>query len=107
MDFKQIQNAINMASYIALDNYRARNAIIDRFNDEYEANGEPRRCNRIKGECNYYLPITDSNGNKLDEVKVDCDVIPVINSSYRYIFRLNGTKIARKNLAKEIMTLMS
>ena len=107
MNFNQIHDSINMVSGMAKDNYDSRNAIIDRFNDEYEANGEPRRCNYIKGECIYYLPITDGNGNKLDEIKVDCDVIPVVKGGYRYIYRLNGNKIARKNLTKEIMALMS
>jgi hypothetical protein len=100
-----IQDAVNFASKFAKENYDKRNEIIYRFNDEYAANGEPRRCQYIKGECNYYLPITDGWGNKLDEIRVDCDVIPTIKGDYRYLYKINGKKIARKNLIQQLINL--
>jgi len=56
-------------------------------------------------ECNYYLPITDGNGNKLNEIRVDCDVIPTIKGDYRYLYKINGKKIARKNLIQQLINL--
>jgi hypothetical protein len=103
--FNELHESINLVSQMAKDNYDARNAIIDRFNDEYEANGEPRRCQYVKGECNYYLPITDGLGNKLNEIRVDCDVIPTIKGDYRYLYKINGKKIARKNLIQQLINL--
>ena len=104
--FNEIHDNINMISGLAKDNYDKRNGIIDRFNDEYEANGEPRRCHHIKGECNYYIPVLNDKYQKVDEIKVECDVIPVIKGGYRYIYRLNDRKVARKNLVNEILKLM-
>jgi hypothetical protein len=98
-----IQEAVNFASKLAKENYDKRNEIINRFNDEYEANGEPRRCQYIKGECNYYLPITDGNGNKLEEITIECDVIPTVKNTYRYTYRLNGKRIARKDIIRTVL----
>ena len=98
-----VHEAINFASKLAKENYDARNAVIDRFNDEYESNGEPRRCSYIKGECNYYLPITDLEGNKLDELMIECDVIPTIKGTYRYTYRLDGKRIARNKIISTVI----
>lgn len=98
-----INEAVNFASKLAKENYDKRNEIINRFNDEYEANGEPRRCKLIKGECNYYLPICDLDGNKLEEIKIECDVIPTVKGDYRFTYRLNGKRIARKNIIRAVI----
>ena len=99
-----INDAVNFVSKLAKENYDKRNEIINRFNDEYEANDEPRRCQLIKGECNYYLPICDLNGNKLEEITIECDVIPTVKGDHRYTYRVNGKRIARKNIIRTVLS---
>ncbi len=99
-----IQDSINLASKLARDNYDARNGIIDRLNATVVV--DPRsKASYIAGECSYYFPLHNQNGDKINEVKLYCRCSPTVKGGVRFSYTLNGKTIARSKIVNRMIEL--
>ncbi len=104
MNFNDIHDSINLASKLAKDNYDARNGIIDRLNETVVVDVRSR-ASYIAGECSYYFPLHNQNGDKINEVKLYCRCSPTVKGGIRYSYKLNGKVIPRHKIAQRMSDL--
>jgi len=104
MTIDDIQESINLTTKLAKDNYDARNGIIDRLNSTVVV--DPRsKASYIAGECSYYFPLHNSQGDKINEVKLYCRCSPTVKGNIRYSYTVNGKVIALKNVFLKLVDL--
>jgi len=100
----RIQDSINLASKLARDNYDARNGIIDRLNATVVVDVRSK-ASYIAGECSYYFPLHNQNGDKINEVKLYCRCSPTVKGGVRFSYTLNGKTIARTKIVNRMIEL--
>ncbi len=100
----RIQDSINLASKLARDNYDARNGIIDRLNATVVVDVRSK-ASYIAGECSYYFPLHNQNGDKINEVKLYCRCSPTVKGGVRFSYTLNGKTIARSKIVNRMIEL--
>jgi hypothetical protein len=100
----EIQESIELTAKLAKDNYDARNAIIDRLNATVVVN-PASKAGYIAGECVHYLPLHNSAGDKINEVKLYCRCAPTVKGGIRYSYSVNGKVVALKNLFLKLVDL--
>jgi hypothetical protein len=104
MTLTDIQESIDLATKLAKDNYDARNGIIDRLNATVVV--DPRsKASYIAGECSYYFPLHNLNGEKINEVKLYCRCSPTVKGATRYSYTVNGKVVALKNVLVKLVDL--
>lgn len=100
----EIQESIELTAKLAKDNYDARNAIIDRLNATVIV--DPRsKASYIEGGCSHYLPLHNSAGDKINEVKLYCRCAPTVKGGIRYSYSVNGKVVALKNVFLKLVDL--
>jgi hypothetical protein len=104
MNFNDLHDSINLTAKLAKDNYDARNAIIDRLNATVVVN-PASKAGYIAGECVHYLPLHNSAGDKINEVKLYCRCAPTVKGGIRYSYSVNGKVVALKNLFLKLVDL--
>jgi len=102
MTLTDIQESIALATKLAKDNYDARNGIIDRLNATVVV--DPRsKASYIAGECSYYFPLHNLQGEKINEVKLYCRCAPTVKGGIRYSYSVNGKVVALKNVLVKLV----
>jgi hypothetical protein len=102
MNLSDIQESIDLTTKLARDNYDARNGIIDRLNDTVVV--DPRsKASYIAGECSYYFPLHNLQGEKINEVKLYCRCAPTVKGGIRYSYSVNGKVVALKNVLVKLV----
>jgi hypothetical protein len=104
MTINDIQDSINLASKLARDNYDARNGIIDRLNSTVVVDSRSK-ASYIAGECSYYFPLHNQQGDKINEVKLYCRCSPTVKGGVRYSYTVNGKVVALKNVFLKLVDL--
>ncbi len=99
----RIQDSINLTSKLARDNYDARNGIIDHMRIDWSEHAH--RLTYIAGECSYYFPLHNQNGDKINEVKLYCRCSPTVKGGVRFSYTLNGKTIARSKIVNRMIEL--
>ena len=104
MTINDIQESIDLTTKLARDNYDARNGIIDRLNATVVV--DPRsKASYIAGECSYYFPLHNLQGEKISEVKLYCRCAPTVKIGIRYSYSVNGKVVALKNVFLKLVDL--
>ena len=92
MTTNDLFDSIKLTETLALENYQARNGVVDY---------------RLDGVCNHYFPIWD-NANpsfKTGEIVLTCKVSKTIKGQLRYNFLINGKRVAEKSIGSEFVKL--
>ena len=92
MNINDLFDSIKLTETLALENYQARNGVVDY---------------RLDGVCNHYFPIWD-NANpsfKNGEIVLTCKVSKTVKGQLRYNFLINGKRIAEKSIRSEFVKL--
>ena len=100
----EIQENVALTAKLAKDNYDARNGIIDRLNSTVVV--DPRsKASYIAGECTFYFPLHNVNGDKINEVALYCRCAPTVKGGIRYSYSVNGKVVALKNVFLKLVDL--
>jgi len=102
MNLSDIQESIDLTTKLARDNYDARNGIIDRLNDTVVVDSRSK-ASYIAGECSYYFPLHNLQGEKINEVKLYCRCAPTVKGGIRYSYSVNGKVVALKNVLVKLV----
>ena len=81
---------LELSEQLALENYNARNGVIDYHLD---------------GVCNHHFATFDANGQMSGEVVLSCRVAKTVNGNLRYTWRINGERVAKRNIDHEFIRL--
>jgi len=84
MNINDLFDSIKLTETLALENYQARNGVVDY---------------RLDGVCNHYFQY--NNG----EIVLTCKVSKTIKGQLRYNFLINGKRIAEKSIRSEFVKL--
>ena len=87
-----LYDSIKLSEQLALENYNARNGVVDY---------------RLDGVCNHYFPLyTGGNPSyKLGEILLTCKVSKTVKGQMRYTFQINGKRIAEKHIVTQFIEL--
>jgi hypothetical protein len=83
MDTNEFLSAVKLTEQLALENYEQRNGVVDY---------------RLPGVCNHYMATYDMNGKRNGELCLSCTVSKTIGGQLRYTFKVDGERVAYKNL---------
>ena len=81
---------IELSEQLALENYNARNGVIDYHLD---------------GVCNHHFAAFDANGQMSGEIVLSCRVTKTVSGNLRYTWRINGERVAKRNIDHEFIRL--
>ena len=94
MNINDLFDSIKLTETLALENYQARNGVVDY---------------RLDGVCNHYFPQYDTLGPnpsfKNGEIVLTCKVSKTIKGQLRYNFLVNGKRIAEKMIPSTFLSL--
>ena len=100
----EIQESIALTAKLAKENYDARNNVIDRLNATV-VNDPRSKARYIAGECFMYFPLNNLNGDKIDEVKLECRCSPTVKGGIRFSYKVNGKVVALPNVFLKLVDL--
>lgn len=89
-NLQDLHQSIKLSEELATENYQARNRRTDL---------------NVPGECNHYFPKYDSEGNRDGELILYCKLFRTVNGDLRYTYRLNGKRIAKRNIHDQFLKL--
>ena len=92
MNINDLFDSIKLTETLALENYQARNGIVDY---------------RLEGVCNHYFPIWNDKepSFKNGEIVLTCKVSKTIKGQLRYNFLVNGKRVAEKMIPSTFLSL--
>ena len=94
MNINDLFESIKLTEQLALENYQARNEVIDY---------------RLDGVCNHYFPQYDTLGTdpsyQNGEIKLTCKVLKTVKGQLRYTFQVNGKRVAEKMIPSTFLSL--
>ena len=92
MNVLDLFESIKLTETLALENYQARNGVVDY---------------RLDGVCNHYFPNWNDNepSFKNGEIVLTCKVSKTVKGQLRYTFQVNGKRIAEKRIPSEFLAL--
>ena len=92
MNIPDLLESIKLTETLALENYQARNGVVDY---------------RLDGVCNHYFPQYDDNNPsfKNGEIVLTCKVIKTIKGQIRYNFLINGKRVAENAIKSTFLSL--
>ena len=93
MNINDLFESIKLTETLALENYNARNGVVDY---------------RIDGVCNHYFPRWNPLGDpsyKNGEIVLTCKVIKTVKGQLRYNFLVNGKRVAEKAIPSTFLSL--
>jgi hypothetical protein len=93
MNINDLFESIKLTETLALENYNARNGVVDY---------------RLDGVCNHYFPQYDTLGDpsfKTGEIVLTCKVLKTVKGQLRYNFLVNGKRIAEKAIPSKFLSL--
>ena len=92
MNVNDLFDSIKLTEKLALENYNARNGVVDY---------------RLDGVCNHYFPKYEGmNPSYRDgEIKLTCKVAKTVKGQLRYTFQIDGKRIAEKRIVSEFLAL--
>ena len=79
-----------LSEQLALENYQQRNGVVD-------------YC--LPGVCNHYFTKYDLQGQRDGEVCLTCVVSKTVKGQLRYTWKINGKRIAEKQIPAEFNAL--
>ena len=86
MNINDLLDSIKLTETLALENYQARNGVVDY---------------RLDGVCNHYFPQYDTLG----EIVLTCKVSKTVKGQIRYNFLVNSKRVAVKSIRSEFVKL--
>ena len=92
MNVNDLFESIKLTEKLALENYNARNGVVDY---------------RLDGVCIHYFPIWD-NANpsfKTGEIVLTCKVSKTVKGQLRYTFQVNGKRVSEKMIPSTFLSL--
>ena len=90
MNIYDLFQSKKLSEELALENYQQRNGVVDY---------------RLPGVCNHYFPTWDLQGNKTNEVCLTCVVSKTVKGQLRYTWKIDGKRIAEKQIVAEFNAL--
>ena len=94
MNIKDLFDSIKLTETLALENYQARNGVVDY---------------RLDGVCNHYFPQYDTLGvnpsYKNGEIVLTCKVIKTVKGQIRYNFLINGKRVSEQMIPSTFLSL--
>ncbi len=84
MNINDLFGSIKLTETLALENYQARNGVVDY---------------RLDGVCNHYFQY--NNG----EIVLNCKVIKTVKGQLRYTFQVNGKRVSEKMIPSTYLSL--
>ncbi len=98
MNIPDLLESIKLTETLALENYQARNGVVDY---------------RLDGVCNYYFPIWNDNESSFKngeftitgEIVLTCNVIKTVKGQLRYTFQVNGKRVAENAIKSTFLSL--
>ncbi len=92
MNVLDLFESIKLTETLALENYQARNGVVDY---------------RLDGVCNHYFPIWNDNepSYKNGEIVLTCKVIKTVKGQLRYTFQVNGKRVAENAIKSTFLSL--
>jgi hypothetical protein len=86
MNINDLFDSIKLTETLALENYQARNGVVDY---------------RLDGVCNHYFPQYDTLG----EIVLTCKVSKTVKGQLRYTFQVNGKRVSEKMIPSTFLSL--
>jgi hypothetical protein len=90
MNINDLFQSKKLSEQLALENYQQRNGVVDY---------------RLPGVCNHYFAKYDLQGQRDGEVCLTCVVSKTVKGQLRYIWKIDGKRIAEKMIPAEFNAL--